>query len=94
MKQEATTKTVTYLKYCLSTEEQEILTKSSNILEQVFDIIAEYSTVDLNDQQELINYFHDIFHEDVVLNCYTICEIIDTIVNNSDISFIAEEEII
>ena len=92
MKQETITKTITYLKYSLSKEEQEILTKSSYILEQVFDTIAEYSPIDLNDQQELIDYFHDIFHDGIVLNCYNICEIIDTIVQNSGISFIAKEE--
>lgn len=94
MKQEAKTKTVTYLKYSLSTEEQEILTKSSSILEQVFATLADYAPIDLNDQQELVDYFHDVFHGAVVTNCYKICEIIDTIVNNSDISFITEESII
>lgn len=92
MKQETTTKTITYLKYSLSKEEQEILTKSSYILEQVFDTIAEYSPIDLNDQQKLINYLDDISPNGVVLNCYNICEIIDTIVQNSGISFIAKEE--
>ena len=92
MKQETTTKTVTYVKYSLSKEEQEILTKSSTILEEVFDIIADYSPVDLNDQQELIDYFYDILPEGVVLNCYNICEIIDTIAQNGGISFIAKEE--
>ena len=41
---------------------------------------------------ELIDYFHDIFHDNIVINCYDICEIIDTIVQNSGISFIAKEE--
>lgn len=94
MKQETIKKMVTYLKYSLSKEEQEILTKSSNILEQVFDSIAEYSPIDLNNHQELIDYFYDILPEGVVLNCYNICEIIDTIAQNGGISFIAEEKII
>lgn len=92
MKTKATTKTVTYLNYSLSREEQEIMAKSNKILEQVFTAIEECTNIDLNDQQKLVDYFHSAFNEDMENYGFTICRIIDCIINNSDISFIAEEE--
>lgn len=92
MKREITRKLATYLNYSLSQEEKEILEKSSNILEQVFTAIEECTNIDLNDQQKLVDYFHSAFNEDMENYGFTICRIIDCIINNSDISFIAEEE--
>lgn len=92
MKTKITTKTVTYLNYSLSREEQEILAKSNNILEQIFDAIEECSNVDLEDQDELIRYFNDVFNEEVEAYRFTLCGIIDTIISHSNDSFIAARE--
>lgn len=92
MKTKAITKTVTYLNYSLSREEQEILAKSSKILEQVLGTIEDYANVNLNDQQELIDYFYNVFNEDVEAYSFTICGIIDTIINYSDTNIIVQED--
>ena len=92
MRRNITTKKVTFLNYSLSKEEKEILAKSSDILDQVFDTLEECTDSDLSDQQELVEYFNNILNEDVVSNCYPLCGIIDAIVNNSDTNFIVQEE--
>ena len=92
MKTKITTKAVTYLNYSLSREEQEILAKSNKILEQIFDDIEECSNVDLDDQHELIRYFHNVFGEDVDTDNFIICGIIDAIINKSNTDFITQEE--
>ena len=92
MKTEITTKAVTYLNYSLSREEQEILAKSNKILNELFETIEECGDVDLNDQQELVRYFYNVFGEDVETYSFTICGIIDTIINHSNTNFIAQEE--
>ena len=53
MKAKTTKKSITYLNYSLSKEEQEILTKSSTILEQVLGTIEDYTNVDLNNLSNL-----------------------------------------
>lgn len=92
MKTKITTKAVTYLNYSLSREEQEILAKSNKILEQIFDAIEECSNVDLDDQYELIRYFHNVFGEDVDTDNFIICGIIDAIINKNNTDFITQEE--
>lgn len=92
MKTKITTKAVTYLNYSLSREEQEILAKSNKILEQIFDAIEECSNVDLDDQHELIRYFHNVFGEDIDTDNFIICGIIDAIINKNNIDFITQEE--
>ena len=92
MKTKATTKAVTYLNYSLSQEAQEIMAKSNRILEQVLETIEEYTNIDLNDQQELVEYFNKAFDEEIEAYSFTICGIIDTIINHSDTSFIAQED--
>lgn len=92
MKTKITTKAVTYLNYSLSREEQEILAKSNKILEQIFDAIEECSNVDLDDQHELIRYFHNVFGEDVDTDNFIICGIIDAIINKNNTDFITQEE--
>lgn len=92
MKTKITTKAVTYLNYSLSREEQEILAKSNKILEQIFDAIEECSNVDLDDQHELICYFHNVFGEDVDTDNFIICGIIDAIINKNNTDFITQEE--
>lgn len=92
MKTEITTKAVTYLNYSLSREEQEILAESNKILNQLFETIEECGDVDLNDQQELVRYFYNVFGEDIETYSFTICGVIDTIINHSNTNFIAQEE--
>ena len=71
------------LKY-ITDNMQNILTKSFEYYKILFDVDTF--------RKFQINYFDDISPNGVVLNCYNICEIIDTIVQNSGISFIAKEE--
>ena len=92
MKTEITTKAVTLLNYSLSREEQEILAESNKILNQLFETIEECSNVDLDDQHELIRYFHNVFGEDVDTDNFIICGIIDAIINKSNTDFITQEE--
>lgn len=92
MKTKITTKAVTYLNYSLSREEQEILAKSNKILEQLFETIEECTDNNLNDFDELVHYFNCVFNEDVETYNFTLCGIIDTIINYSNTSFIAAEE--
>ena len=92
MKQETITKTITYLKYSLSREEQEILAKSNKILSELFETIEECTDNNMNDFDELINYFNYVFNEDVEAYNFTICGIIDTIINHSNKDFIASQE--
>ena len=92
MKAKTTKKAITYLNYSLSKEEQEILTKSSTILEQVLGTIEDYTNVDLNNHLDLINYFYDVFGEDVEAYSFSICGIIDTIINYSDTNIIIQED--
>ena len=92
MKTKFTTKTVTYLNYSLSREEQEILAKSNKILEQILDAIEECSNIDVDDQHELVRYFHNVFGEDVDTDNFIICGIIDAIINKSNTNFIVQEE--
>lgn len=92
MKTKITTKAVTYLNYSLSREEQEILAKSNKILEEVFEAIEECTDVDLNNQQELVEYLNNAFNEEVEAYSFTFCGIIDIILHHSNINFIAKEE--
>jgi len=93
MKTKITTRTVTYLDYTLSREEQEILAKSSKILNQLFETIEECTDNNLNDFDELIEYFNYVFGEDIeTYHAFTLCGIIDTIVYNSNKRFIASQE--
>ena len=92
MKTKFTTKTVTYLNYSLSREEQEILAKSNKILEQILDAIEECSNIDVDDQHELVRYFHNVFGEDVDTDNFIICGIIDAIINKNNTNFIVQEE--
>ena len=92
MKAKTTKKAITYLNYSLSREEQEIMEKCNKILEQVLGTIEDYTNVDLNNQQELIDYFYDVFGEDVEAYSFSICGIIDTIINYSDTDIIIQED--
>lgn len=94
MKTKITTRTVTltYLDYTLSREEQEILAKSNKILRQLFGTIEECTGKDMNDFDELIEYFNYVFDEDVEAYDFTLCGIIDTIYYNSNRRFIASQE--
>lgn len=92
MKTKITTKAVTYLNYSLSREEQEILAKSNKILNQLFETIEECTDNNMNDFDELIEYFNYVFNEDVEAYNFTLCGIIDTIINHSNDSFIAAQE--
>lgn len=93
MKTKITTRTVTYLDYTLSREEQEILAKSNKILKQLFGTIEECTGKDMNDFDELIEYFNYVFGEDVeAYHDFTLCGIIDTIIYNSNRRFIASQE--
>lgn len=92
MKTKITTKAVTYLNYSLSREEQEILAKSNKILNQLFETIEECTDNNINDFDELIEYFNYVFNEDVEAYSFTLCGIIDTIINHSNDSFIAAQE--
>ena len=46
----------------------------------------------MNHFDELINYFNYVFNEDVEAYNFTICGIIDTIINHSNKDFIASQE--
>lgn len=94
MKKEITTKTTTYLKYSLSREEQEILIKSNKILNQFFGTIEECTGKDISDFDELIDYFNCVFNEDIVAcHNFILCGVIDTIINHSNDSFIAVQDV-
>lgn len=92
MKTKITTRTVTYLDYTLSREEQEILAKSNKILKQLFGTIEECTGKDMNDFDELIEYFNYVFDEDVEAYDFTLCGIIGTIIYNNNRRFIASQE--
>lgn len=93
MKTKTTTKTVTYLNYSLSREEQEILAKSSKILNQLFETIEECIDNNISDFDELIDYFNCVFNEDIeACHNFTLCGVIDTIINHSNDSFIAVQD--
>ena len=92
MKTKITTKTATYLNYSLSREEREILAKSNEILNQLFETIEAYTDNNMNDFNELIEYFNYVFNEDVETYNFTLCGIINAIINHSNISFIMAQE--
>ena len=48
--------------------------------------------INMNDFDELVNYFNYVFNEDVEAYNFTICGIIDTIINHSNKDFIASQE--
>ena len=92
MKTKISNKITTYLNYSLSREEQEILAKSNKILNELFETIEECTDNNMNDFDELVNYFNYVFNEDVEAYNFTICGIIDTIINHSNKDFIASQE--
>ena len=92
MKTKIFNKVTTYLNYSLSREEQEILAKSNKILNELFETIEECTDNNMNDFDELVNYFNYVFSEDVEAYNFTICGIIDTIINHSNKDFIASQE--
>lgn len=92
MKTKIFNKITTYLNYSLSREEQEILAKSNKILSELFETIEECTDNNMNDFDELVEYFNYVFNEDVEAYNYTICGIIDTIINHSNKDFIASQE--
>ena len=92
MKTKIFNKVTTYLNYSLSREEQEILVKSNKILSELFETIEECTDNNMNDFDELIKYFNYVFNEDVEAYNFTICGIIDTIINHSNKDFIASQE--
>ena len=92
MKTKIFNKVTTYLNYSLSREEQEILVKSNKILSELFETIEECTDNNMNDFDELIEYFNYVFNEDVEAYNFTICGIIDTIINHSNKDFIASQE--
>lgn len=93
MKTKITTKTITYLDYSLSREEQEILAKSNKILNQLLETIEECTGKNMHDFDELLEYFNYIFGEDVgAYHDFTLCGFIDAIIYNSNERFIARQE--
>ena len=92
MKTKIFNKVTTYLNYSLSREEQEILAKSNKILNELFETIEECTDNNMNDFDELIEYFNYVFNENVEAYNFTICGIIDTIINHSDTNIIIQED--
>ena len=92
MKTKIFNKITTYLNYSLSREEQENLAKSNKILNELFETIEECTDNNMNDFDELVRYFNYVFNEDVEAYNFTICGIIDTIINHSNKDFIASQE--
>ena len=92
MKTKISNKITTYLNYSLSREEQENLAKSNKILNELFETIEECTDNNMNDFDELVRYFNYVFNEDVEAYNFTICGIIDTIINHSNKDFIASQE--